>query len=120
MKRSIRVGVFETNSSSTHSITMCSKEEYDKWENGEMLINDGSSTKPFLTREEAIEKLKQDTTPGRINFEDKEEVDEELRDWGYKTYEQYWDDCDMETFEDNYTTKSGEEVIAFGYYGSDC
>ena len=37
MKRQIRRGVFETNSSSVHSLTMCSGEEYKKWENGEIL-----------------------------------------------------------------------------------
>ena len=35
MKRQIRRGVFETNSSSTHSITMCMKSDYDRWSNGE-------------------------------------------------------------------------------------
>lgn len=29
MKRQIRRGVYETNSSSTHSLTMCSKEEFE-------------------------------------------------------------------------------------------
>ena len=29
MKRQVRRGVFETNSSSTHSITMCSNKEYE-------------------------------------------------------------------------------------------
>ena len=37
MKREVRRGVFETNSSSVHSLTMCSGEEYKKWENGEVL-----------------------------------------------------------------------------------
>lgn len=32
----IRQGAFETNSSSTHSLTICSSEEYTKWENGEL------------------------------------------------------------------------------------
>lgn len=32
----IRCKVFETNSSSTHSLTICSDEEYTKWENGEL------------------------------------------------------------------------------------
>jgi hypothetical protein len=32
----IRQGVFETNSSSTHSLTICSCEEYSKWEDGEL------------------------------------------------------------------------------------
>lgn len=34
----IRKGLFETNSSSTHSLTMCSEEDYDKWENGELFF----------------------------------------------------------------------------------
>ena len=33
----IRKGTFETNSSSTHSFTMCSGKEYDAWEKGELL-----------------------------------------------------------------------------------
>lgn len=32
MKKQIRRGVFETNSSSCHSLTMCSEKEYEKWE----------------------------------------------------------------------------------------
>lgn len=31
MKEVIRRGIFETNSSSVHSITMCSDDEYNKW-----------------------------------------------------------------------------------------
>ena len=54
MLRVIRKGVFETNSSSTHSITMCSKEDYDKWERGEMFYSDGG----LVSKEEAIEELK--------------------------------------------------------------
>lgn len=30
MKKQIRRGVFETNSSSVHSLTMCSSDEYEK------------------------------------------------------------------------------------------
>ena len=36
MKKTVRMGVWETNSSSVHSICICTKEEYDKWENGEL------------------------------------------------------------------------------------
>lgn len=93
VKRQIRRGVFETNSSSTHSITMCSKEEYAKWKNGELLINWNDK---FV---EATEENKQDEEN--------------------KTYDEYWDECEFETYEDSYTTKNGEEVIAFGYYGMD-
>lgn len=27
----VRQGVFETNSSSTHTLTICSKDDYDSW-----------------------------------------------------------------------------------------
>lgn len=36
MKKQIRRYVFETNSSSVHSLTMCSGEEFKKWKNGEV------------------------------------------------------------------------------------
>ena len=32
----VRKGVFETNSSSTHSLVMAVQSEFDKWENGEL------------------------------------------------------------------------------------
>ena len=63
MKRQIRRGVYETNSSSTHSISMCTESEYDAWENGDLLLYSGYGSyfgdKPvedhFYTREQAIE-----------------------------------------------------------------
>lgn len=39
MKRQIRRGVYETNSSSSHSITMCSEEEFEKWKDGKLLFD---------------------------------------------------------------------------------
>ena len=40
MKEVIRRGLFETNSSSVHSITMCDDDTYTKWKNGELLVDD--------------------------------------------------------------------------------
>lgn len=45
MKKVIRSMVFETNSSSTHSVSitskmlMCTQDDFNKWENGEILYN---------------------------------------------------------------------------------
>ena len=47
MKRQIRRGVYETNSSSTHSLTMCSEEEFEQWKNGELLFDKWGS-EPFV------------------------------------------------------------------------
>ncbi len=40
MKRQVRRGVFETNSSSTHSLIMCSEEEFEAWKRGEVLFQE--------------------------------------------------------------------------------
>ena len=95
MKRQIRRGVFETNSSSTHSLTIVSQEDYDKWGNGEMLIHKWE---------------------GRLV--NKEDIPED-RKYYYKTYDEYWNDCYLETFEQTFTTKSGEKIVAFGEFGYD-
>ena len=44
MKKQIRIGVFESNSSSTHSLTIVSEDEFKKWKNGEtenFFVEDG-------------------------------------------------------------------------------
>ena len=37
--RQIRRNVFETNSSSVHSMTICMKSDFDKWVSGEVYLN---------------------------------------------------------------------------------
>ena len=124
MKRQIRRGVFETNSSSVHSITMCSQDEYSKWERGELLKDRYGDT--FKTRDEIIEGLKNEKKYksdeleyADVDWSNKETVDKLIKDNEYVTEEEFWDDIDYETFNDTYTTPSGEKVIAFGYYGAD-
>lgn len=98
MKRQIRRGTFETNSSSVHSITMCSETDYDKWVNGELLYDRWS--------DDLVEK-----TPERENGEDHQ----------YLTYKQFndWEYMEYETYKRTHTTPNGEKVVAFGYYGHD-
>ena len=55
MNRQIRRGVFETNSSSVHSITMCSDDEYKEWENGDAYMQRYGSK--IQTREEIIKEF---------------------------------------------------------------
>ena len=49
--RQIRRNVFETNSSSTHSITMCMKSEFDKWVAGELVWDKWSDELVLITPE---------------------------------------------------------------------
>ena len=39
MKNVIRYGVFETNSSSSHSLCVCTKEEYEKFKKGDLVLD---------------------------------------------------------------------------------
>lgn len=122
----IRQGVFETNSSSTHSITMCMKYDYDAWVNGEVYFNDGwwSSTNPnkdkkFLTKDEVVEFIKGSKY---YRGEDVESIsDEELADeWGVYTPETWYKYSEyLEQYVNNFTTPNGDEIVAFGTYGHD-
>ena len=123
MNRQIRRGVFETNSSSVHSITMCSDEQYRKWKSGEILY--WKAEDKFGTREEIIEKLKTLTWYNDglcyddVNWDNEDEVNNVFSDEEIKTCEEYFENEWFETFEESYTTSNGEKVVAFGYYGHD-
>jgi hypothetical protein len=90
MKRQIRRGVFETNSSSVHSLTITSKEEFERFKSGEL----------------------------RMNWRDKfvDSTSEDFEDEDTKDYENYGGD-EYEYFEKEYTTLGGDVVVAFGYHG---
>ena len=126
--RTVRRGTFETNSSSTHSITMCMESDYEKWKNGEMYWhrwNDELVSKEEVEKETA--KLREEFIADNPDFdENNEEWKEELEqyineDKTYYTYEEFndYDYIEYETFVDTFETPQGEKVVSFGYYGSD-
>ena len=51
----IRYGVFETNSSSVHSLIMCSDNEYQKFVDNELLYDYWNDC--FITYNEALDRL---------------------------------------------------------------
>ena len=123
MKRQIRRGVFETNSSSTHSLTMMMKSDYKRWKEEELYLYDGSGwgwefSKPvenqLYTRDEAVEFVKKNKY-----YKDVDEIDDDaLRDCDFIS----WDDEGseyLESFYQEFTTPSGETIVAFGEYGYD-
>lgn len=111
MKRQIRRGVFETNSSSVHSITMCSDDEYNRWKNEELLYS--RLDEDFTTLDE-IKRENRD-----VDWDDGECVKEFMTNEGFQTYDEFFENYDFETYKTTYTTKSGELIHAFGYYGHD-
>jgi len=126
--RQIRRGVFETNSSSVHSITMCMKNEYDDWKNGKVYLNDGWWTgnqsmytnKNFVTREEALDLIRNSKYYNDEDYYamDEDEFEEFLESFEIYTLNRY-NDREFECFKSEYTTPNGESVVSFGYYGSD-
>ena len=89
MKKIIRFGVFETNSSTTHTLTIVSREDFEAWKNGELIFDE--CIREFRkTRKECHYPL---------------------------TYEHWYDyDDGLELFEKTYTIK-GVEIVAFGKFG---
>ncbi len=102
MKIKIRRNVFETNSSSVHSLTLCTDSEFEQWKRGELI---------FVRWEDKL-----------IPISDMEsDMEDDYNADRYYTYDQFFDNYNFEyeTFLDNYTTPSGDKVVAFGYYGHD-
>ena len=97
----IRQGVFETNSSSTHALAICTQEEWDKLKSGEYLVNEWDITE-LISKDD----------PKSINDPD----DFNSR---YCTYDELYDHSTCEFFNRHFTTPSGDEMVAWGFYGYD-
>ena len=93
MKVQIRPKAFETNSSSVHSLVVCTKAEFEAFKRGE-LFYDNWSRKLVYSEEKDYKTL---------NYS-------EFQDYGYEYGETYYK---------QFTTPSGDEMVAFGYYGHD-
>lgn len=136
MKRQIRHGVYETNSSSTHSLTMCSEEEFEQWKNGELLfdewgsesfvkansLSDGDKKYVAQDYENHKDEFSKDwsdlSESAKEKYYTKYAKENNIVDEDAKTYEE-WQYDNLETFVNRYTSKSGDKIVAFGKYGYD-
>ena len=136
MKKQIRHSVFETNSSSTHSLTFCTEEQFEDWKNGKLLFNVWDDE--FVKANELTDQDRQDAKNEyermkQTYWKDWEQLtDDEVNKWyekyarehkfsshyDCKTYDD-WRYSDLEYFVDHYTTPGGEKIVAFGHYGYD-
>ena len=141
--RQIRRNVFETNSSSTHSLTMVNSDDYSKWQKGDFYLNESWMSsdseyvkEKFVTFDQVIDIFKKskyysDNEICSDNFDKTKWEDEDdeynsfdsylAHEHSFFTYDAYWDycACRYETFEREHTTPNGDNVVAFGYYGYD-
>lgn len=134
---SIRRNVFETNSSSTHSLIICSDKMYNDWLDGKVVYN--SYAEKFVEAKQPTEidfhkaevmymenksdymKDWKDLTPEMQLAYLKENVMEEHDPYQYETYEDYRNEMDSmeESFERTWKTEHGDVVHILGYMGYD-
>lgn len=144
----IRRKLFETNSSSVHSLTLCSESEYDKWTTGEFFYEPYG--RGFITLEEvlnsdefretelskhiennfslfkemayAYDELSYDDDYLKIIKERSEELNDiiidEIRSMEIYSIDSFFARMNYETFTQEKTI-DGVNVVAFGYFGHD-
>lgn len=151
--KTIRNNVFETNSSSTHSLTIVPEEEFEKFKNCDLLfdycafVSAEDEYKNVMENLESCENNMSDdyraTYKTELTFEKFKEVLSKLcysdlsyyhREGAREDIQTHYDAVkaalgeyivtyrtmggeEYETFERHYTTKSGDKIVAFGYYG---
>lgn len=107
----VRKNVFETNSSSTHSLVMAVKSDFEKWQKGELYyciydISDaGFESGKFYSKAEVED-----------YYKDKED---ERESYDLCTYDEFCDSDYLEFETYSYTTPSGETVKAIAKFGYD-
>lgn len=117
MKKQIRTGVFETNSSSTHTLSIMPKKDYERWKSEGLYHSDGK----IYTKEEVINELRK--YDEKYGYKPKDYSDEDTFDdarmYNYEMYDEWLNDEYLEIYVEDYTTESGDEIVAFGKYGYD-
>lgn len=137
--KQIRRGVFETNSSSTHSLTICTEDQYNDWKAGKIFYDayqEEFIDKVQLTdREKEMAKKHYKEYIETLAFHKKwnELNDSEREAWyqryfiseiknsedGIVTYDEYFDGGTLEAYVQFCTSPGGEKLVAFGKYGYD-
>lgn len=133
----IRNGVFETNSSSTHSLCICTEEDFEKFKDNKALWDKFSDriapinkiSPQYVSRAKKYYQTVQDSF-----MKDWDELSEEnqnefivkefdLSESGDSLFEDkvFFDSwgANLETFVEHFTTPSGDKMVVFGEYGYD-
>ena len=143
MKRIIRTGIFETNSSSTHSLTMMSLDEFNKWKSGELLYDPDNDelvlnfTKPkselrdlyidfhvsklengFVFKRKFYKTLEEIRNTATITDQELASDEDEERDSRLRSFEQFEDEGDVAV--EHFTSASGDRIVAIARYNEEC
>lgn len=128
--KTIRQNVFETNSSSTHSMTIMDAYDYERWKKEPDACYDESTRKIISTDQRRVI-IKKDIIAYRkkyhpdkvLDFITDEDIDNWLNDNYYDyplTYDEYMNNCDyLENDINWYITNSNEKLVILCKYGHD-
>lgn len=143
--KQIRKNVFETNSSSTHTLAICTEDEYKDWKDGKLLFNKWHET--FVKNSIKITKQDREEAErcytqykGKYYKDWSELTDAEREEYTYNhiaqqrrqekslsfeedglTYQEFMQNCNndgLETETSHYTSPSGDKLVitcAYGY-----
>lgn len=120
--KQIRRALFETNSSSVHTLVIVPSEDYNKWKNNEIVYVECQNR--FIDYEDLRAFYYDEKLCDHNDCKDcmrNEKICARTDYWTDQimTYEGYFSDEFMEDYEEEYKTKSGDEITIFGYYGHD-
>lgn len=128
--RTIRSSVFETNSSSTHSMTIMSKRDYERWKSEPDSYYD-STTREIISGDQRRELAIKDIIEHRKRYDHEhlydritdtelnEYIDENRYDYPI-SYEEFYDsESCLETDVNEYRTESNDEIVILCKYGQD-
>lgn len=116
----VRHGVFETNSSSTHSVSvslkhsiiMCNKSDYEAWKNGESYLSGGK----ILTKEDVVNTYLE---KNKTFFEQWLKNNNIITFDNYKEKNNLYCHDSKEEFVEEFETSNGDTVVCFGYCYAD-
>lgn len=137
----VRRSVFETNSSSTHSLSIVTQDEFDYWKNNKDVYFVGNAYgyfdearfgKAFVTKDEILAMAAKVNEEQNLTSEDRYPTDDSFfeqdeEDWysespakeeGILSFEDWFEQEYLETYTQKFTTPSGDKMIAFGEYGT--
>ena len=144
--KQIRKNVFETNSSSTHTLAICTEDEYKDWKDGKLLFNKWHETfvknTIVITKQDRKEAEKAyNIGKGKYYKDWSELTDAEKEEYTYNriaqlrrqemnslfdyegsglTYQEFMQDCSndgLETDVSHYTSPSGDKLVITCAYG---
>lgn len=122
----IRYGVFETNSSSVHSLSVAQNDEIEKLKNDELLVNlSWNHSEYLISYEDAMNKLmkylnkyEDEEDKAIIDSGDQEEIYRLLYEYDIaERFNRYLEPEYLEPYEEEFTTKNGDRVLVFGRFG---